>query len=143
MLKKLIDTNIFIDRFSDPELYKDIFLSEGLVYLSSVVLMELKAGAHSREAITAINELIEFFKRVNRIVSPSIRDYEKAGEIIARLQISKGYDVKKSSSVTNDCLIATSAKSIGAVLYTQKKKDFTAIQDVLNFKVSIASTRSG
>ncbi len=38
MLKKLIDTNIFIDRFANPELCKEIFLSEGFVYLSSVVL---------------------------------------------------------------------------------------------------------
>ena len=44
MLKKLIDTNIFIDRFLNPDLYKDIFLSEGLVYLSSIVLMERMRG---------------------------------------------------------------------------------------------------
>lgn len=56
MLKKLIDTNIFIDRFSTPDLYKDIFLSEGLVYLSSVVLMELKAGAHSKEAVCRLGQ---------------------------------------------------------------------------------------
>lgn len=116
MLKKLIDTNIFIDRFSDPELYKDIFLSEGFVYLSSVVLMELRAGAHSREAISAVNELIEFFRRMDKIVVPLIRDYERAGEIVARLQSSKGYGIRKSSSITNDCLIAASAKSMGAVL---------------------------
>jgi predicted nucleic acid-binding protein len=53
MLKELIDTNIFIDRFLNPDLYKDIFLSEGLVYLSSIVLMEFRAGAHSKEAIKA------------------------------------------------------------------------------------------
>lgn len=141
MLKKLIDTNIFIDRFSNPELYKDIFLSEGFVYLSSVVLMELKAGAHSKETINAINELIDFFRRVDRIVTPSIRDYERAGEIIARLQSSKGYDIRKASSITNDCLIAASAKNMGAVLHTQNKKDFMAIQDVFDFKVSMVSSK--
>lgn len=51
MIKKLVDTNIFIDRFLDPNLYKDIFLSEGLVYLSSVVLMELRAGANTKKAL--------------------------------------------------------------------------------------------
>lgn len=122
MLKKLIDTSIFIDRFSDPELYKDIFLSEGFVYLSSVVLTELRAGAHSKEAITAVNELIGFFRRVDRIIAPSIKDYERAGEIVARLQSAKGYDIRKSSSITNDCLIAASAKSVGAIIYTQNKK---------------------
>ena len=82
MLKKLIDTNIFIDRFSNPDLHKEIFLSEGLVYISSIVLMEIRAGAHTREAIHAYNELSNFFRRVNRILTPSIRDFEKAGEIM-------------------------------------------------------------
>ncbi|MFA4828830.1 MAG: hypothetical protein WC594_06400 [Thermodesulfovibrionales bacterium] len=68
MLKKLIDTNIFIDRFSNPDLYKEIFLSEGFVYLSSVVLMELRAGAHTKESINAISEIGEFFRKVDRIV---------------------------------------------------------------------------
>jgi len=103
MLKKLIDTNIFIDRFSNPDLHKEIFLSEGLVYISSIVLMEIRAGAHTREAIHAYNELSNFFRRVNRILTPSIRDFEKAGEIIARLQSIKGYEIKKSASITNDC----------------------------------------
>lgn len=139
MLKKLIDTNIFIDRFSSPAIYKDIFLSEGLVYLSSVVLMELKAGAHSKEAVNAVNDLIEFFRRVDRIVVPSIRDYEIAGEIVAKLQTSKGYEIRKSASITNDCLIAASARSIGAVVFTQNKKDFSAIGEVFDFKAFIAA----
>lgn len=136
MLKKLIDTNIFIDRFSNPDLYRGIFLSEGLVYLSSVVLMELGAGAHTRKAINAVNGLRDFFRRVERIIAPSIRDYERAGEVIARLQSTKGYEIKKCASITNDCLIAASARSMGVVLYTQNKKDFQAIRDVFNFKVS-------
>ena len=37
MLKKLIDTNIFIDRFLNPDLHRDIFLSQGLTYLSAEV----------------------------------------------------------------------------------------------------------
>lgn len=37
MIKKIIDTNIYIDLFLNPDLYEDIFLSEGTIYLSSVV----------------------------------------------------------------------------------------------------------
>lgn len=136
MLKKLVDTNVFIDRFSNPHLFKDIFLSDGLVYLSSVVLMEIKAGAHSKEALKAVNELVAFFKKVDRIVLPSTRDYEQAGEIISKLQSIKGYEIRKSASITNDALIAASARSIGAVIFTQNKKDFEAIKDVFDFKVS-------
>jgi predicted nucleic acid-binding protein len=135
MLKKLIDTNIFIDRFLNPDLYKDIFLSEGLVYLSSIVLMELRAGAHTKEAIKAVYELYELFTRVNRIAVPTAKDYERAGELIAKLQVVKGYNIKKSASITNDCIIASSARTIGAKVYTQNRKDFEAILEVTDFKV--------
>ncbi len=136
MLKKLIDTNILIDRFLNPDLYKDIFLSDGIAYLSSIVLMEIRAGAHTKEAINSVKELSNFFKRVDRIVVPSTKEYEQAGEIIAKLQSVKNYNIKKCASITNDCLIAVSARSIGAVLYTQNKKDFQAIQEVYDFKAT-------
>jgi len=136
MLKKLIDTNIFIDRFSNPDFYKEIFLSEGFVYLSSVVLLELRAGAHTKESINAISEIGEVFRKVDRVVVPTMKDFERAGEILSELQSVKGYDIRKSASITNDCLLAVSARSIGAVLYTQNRKDFQAISDVFDFEVS-------
>lgn len=135
MLKKLVDTNIFIDRFLNPELYKDIFLSEGLVYLSAVVYMELRAGAHAKEAVRAVTELFGHFTRTGRLVVPSAGDYERAGTLIAKLQSEKGYTIRKSASITNDCLIACSAKSLGATVYTQNKKDFEAIRQILPLKV--------
>lgn len=67
MLKKLIDTNIFIDRFLNPDSYRDIFLSQGLTYLSAVVFMELRAGAHTGEAVKAVYDLYGHFTRVGQI----------------------------------------------------------------------------
>lgn len=135
MLKKLIDTNIFIDRFQNPEQHKEVFLSEGVVYLSAVVFMELRAGAHTKQAVKAVYDLHSHFKRLERLVIPSAADYERAGDILARLQTAKGYTIKKSASITNDCLIAASARSIGATLYSQNKRDFEAIRELMDFKV--------
>lgn len=112
-----------------------MFLSEGVVYLSSMVLMELRAGAHGPEAVKAVKELADFFRRLDRIIVPSLRDYERAGQMLAQLQTIKGYDLKKSASITNDCLLAASARSLGAVLFTQNKKDFQAIREVFDFMV--------
>lgn len=137
MLKKIVDTNIFIDRFADPERFKDIFLSLGQMYLSSVVLMELRAGAHSKPALKACHDLVSFFQRVDRIVTPSQKDFEVAGEVLARLQSAKGYEIRKMASITNDCLIAVSARSYGATVYTQNRGDFTAIRDVYDFKLIV------
>jgi len=104
--------------------------------MSSVVLMEIRAGAHIKETIHTYDDLSNYFRRVDRIIVPSIKDFEKAGEVIARLQNIKGYDIKKSASMTNDCLLAASARSMGAILYTQNKRDFKAIKDIFDFEVS-------
>jgi predicted nucleic acid-binding protein len=137
MLKKLIDTNIFIDRFASPARFKELFLSQGQIYLSAVVLMELRAGAHSKPSIKAYNDLSTFFQRVDRILTPSKKDYEVAGELLARLQNIKGYEIRKIASITNDCLIAVSARSNGATVYTQNGKDFTAIREVFDIKLHL------
>jgi len=55
--------------------------------------------------------------------------------LIAKLQVVKGYNIKKSASITNDCIIASSARTIGATVYTQNRKDFEAILEVTDFKV--------
>ena len=135
MLKKLIDTNIFIDRLQNPEQHRDVFVSEGVVYLSAVVFMELLAGAHTKRAAKAVYDLYNHFRRLDRLVIPSAVDYERAGDILARLQTARGYTIKKSASITNDCLIAASARSIGATLYSQNRKDFEAIRALMEFKI--------
>ena len=142
MIKKVLDTNIYIDLFTNPYLYEDIFISEGPIYLSSVVLMELLAGAHAKNGKRRIKSLAGLFKKLRRILIPTDLDYEQAGEILIRLQNIKGYNIRKSASITNDCLIAASVRSIGGVLYTQNKKDFQAIQDVFDFKVSFVKEGS-
>ncbi len=135
MIKKILDTNVYIDLFANPSLHEDIFVSEGPIYLSSVVFMELMAGAHAENENKKVKSLLDLFKKLGRVITPSLKDYEQAGEILLKLQRVKGYNLKKSASISNDCLIAASARGIGAVIYTQNKKDFQAIHDVFDIKV--------
>lgn len=141
MHKKLIDTNIFIDRFADPDRFVDVFTSGAIVYLSSVVLMELRAGAHSLSAIKAVDAIENFFRGVGRIITPQHPDYRLAGQMLAKLQREKGYDLKKTASLANDCLIAASARNVGACVVTQNAKDFNAIADITKVEVQIVSSR--
>ena len=138
MLKKVIDTNIFIDRLADQSRFEDLFLTSGQVYMSSVVLMELRAGCHSVQALKFYHELSTFFRKVNRVITPTTKDYEVSGEILAKLQRVKGYEIRKMASITNDCLIAASARAFGATVYTQNRPDFVAIKDVFNFELFLA-----
>jgi len=142
MTKKLLDTNIYIDLFFDPDSYDEIFRSEGHIYLSAVVLMELLAGAHSRGQKNNVYDLRDLFRRLGRITAPTTRDFELAGEILAKLQSQKGYNLKKAESIASDCLIAASARSIGAIVYTQNRKDFQAIKEVFDFQVTYISAKA-
>lgn len=60
-----------------------------------------------------------------------------AGEILAKLQREKGYELKKTASLANDCLIATSARNLGATVVTQNARDFVAISEVFKLEIQI------
>ncbi len=49
----------------------------------------------------------------------------------------RGYNLATTSSLVNDVLIALSARTIGAVVYTQNERDFAAIQSVRQFKLAL------
>ena len=134
--KVILDTNIYIDMIKSGEL--EIFYQQRyLIYLPAIVLMELKAGAHSKEAIDAINELRDYFKRKNRIINHTTDEFDLAGEILAKLQSEKGYNLKKTYSLANDVLIALTARKIGAEVATQNKRDFEAIKGIKDFRLKI------
>jgi predicted nucleic acid-binding protein len=72
MHKKLIDTNIFIDRLANPDCFADIFTSDGVVYLSSVVLLELRAGAHTPSDVKAVDAIEHFLKVLAELLRPNM-----------------------------------------------------------------------
>ncbi|MCU0643521.1 MAG: hypothetical protein MUC94_04610 [bacterium] len=91
--------------------------------------MELLAGAFTKNDKMLINNLIKTAKAGNKIVTPNQEDYSEAGKILAKLQMKKGYDLKKAYALTNDVLIALSVRRIGATLVTQNRKDFEMISE--------------
>ena len=111
-----------------------------VVYLSSVVLLELRAGAHSLVAIKAVDALEKFFQRVSRVITPQHSDYRLAGQILASLQREKGYDLKKTASLANDCLIAASACNAGSCVVTQNARDFIAISEITKVEIQIVKS---
>jgi predicted nucleic acid-binding protein len=63
--------------------------------------------------------------------------YQEAGEVLFQLQESLGYTMASAYGLANDVLIALSARFIGAVVITQNKRDFAAIQKIRPFKLTI------
>jgi predicted nucleic acid-binding protein len=139
MSRIIIDTNIYIDYFNSGKYAQVIYQEEypQIIYVSSIVLMELMAGSFSRADVAIVNNMVKVARAANKIVTPIYTDYVETGRILAKLQSEKGYDLKKVYSLTNDVLIALSARRIGATVVTQNRRDFEAIQEFKGFSLQI------
>src|SRR5205823_3510294 len=130
--RALLDTNVYI-RWMNRGLHEDLLLGPDLVrYLSAVVYMELCAGAASPRAARALTQLAHGYQRGGRMIAPSNPVFERAGKVLRGLR-KQGYDVRQSSLV-NDVLIALTARSLGATVFTSDA-DFESIRAVDDFQL--------
>ncbi len=137
MRRVVIDTNLYIDWLNAGR-HEAVFFEPGVVkYLSAVVMMELSAGTIAERDRKLLRGVTDTFAKLGRIVTPSTTVYREAGEVLRRLQILRGYHLRRAYSLVSDVLIALSAQSIGATVITQNERDFVAIQDVRPFKLTI------
>lgn len=136
-MKKIVpDTNLYID-WINRGLREDVMLGAGLVrYMSAVVLMELRVGAHTRAGRSAIDRLTRSYSSARRLVAPSSHVFEKAGSALRRLRLA-GRDVR-SASFLNDVLIALTAQALGATMLTANVADFEAIRSIEPFALEAA-----
>ena len=139
MQRVIIDTNIYID-WLNKGLYEEVLFQSGAVkHLSSIVLMELWAGAFSIRDRKLLRQITINFAKAGRILLPTVGIYEEAGEILRRLQIFRGYTTTSASTLASDVLIALSARSIGAMVVTQNRRDYVAIQGLRPFKLTVVT----
>lgn len=137
MTRVLIDTNVYI-AFMNERLYAEIVLGPNVVrHMSSVVCMELEAGATNKRAQRAVAHLARTFERVGRLVVPSTAVWKSAGPLLRRLR-GAGREVRRASLV-NDVLIALTARDIGATVVTNDTSDFAIIRKHIDFSWTMAS----
>lgn len=92
--------------------------------------MELWAGAKTKKAKKLINQLRKPYVSAGRVVTPDMGNYIAMGQIFANF--STRYDtLVKNAGFVNDVLIAITALSIGALLYTGDKSHFQIIKSRL------------
>ncbi len=133
MRRLVIDTNVYIDWINHGR-YEDVLFERSSVkYLSAVVLMELRAGASSAHDRRLLGRLRSSFEGARRLLTPSSNIFAEAGDALRMLQAERGCDIGSRGSLANDVLIALSARSLGATVVTQNKRDFRAIQSVRPF----------
>ena len=135
MTKAILDTNLYVGWFNQG-LHEGLMVGPGLVrHLSSIVQMELRVGASTRPARRLLDQLVRAHKAADRIIAPSSAVFDEAGLVLRALRIA-GREVRHASLV-NDVLIALTARTLGATLYTADRKDFAAIRNIREFSFEV------
>lgn len=134
MEKVVFDADLYIDwinvgRHEDLLLYRQF-----LRYMSTVVLMELRAGAVRRTDRRLVERLQASFARTDRLLNPTPQTFWEAGHVLLDLRRAFRYDIKKRFQITNDILIALSCRQIGATLISRNMRYFQAIHRVIPFR---------
>lgn len=137
MQRLVFDTGLYIDWLNAGRREELLFRGACVRHLSSVVLLELRAGAVSVRDRRILSELERTFARLGRVLAPPAAAFGPAGDVFRALQHRRGYQIASSASITNDVLIALSARSIGATVVTHNARDYRAIREIHPFELEV------
>jgi predicted nucleic acid-binding protein len=141
--KHLIDTDLYIDLIRSGTtlpLIRELYDKDAPgIYFSSIVAQELLAGAQSPAGRKHVEILFRPFERVGRVVTPGHKHWKDAGDILAKVLHDRPDLKGKLPALVNDCLLALSARSLGATLYTRNRDDFTLLQSRRSFSLVVIS----
>ena len=133
MQNEFWDTSVYIAKARAKE---DWLSENNELYLSSVVAAELATGFIQRkEILPRFEEYINRFKLRKRLITPTAYDWYLTGLVIGEIILARPDLKNKKALLFNDCLIATSSKSVNAKVLTANKSDFELIRKWLNFEV--------
>jgi predicted nucleic acid-binding protein len=128
----LIDTSVFVD-WLRARRHEDIIAGRhGPPSLSAVVAMELLAGERRNERIA---QWAMSFKRKGRLVSPAWQVWMLAARVLRELR-SRGLS---APALTNDVLIAMTARAGGFRLFTSNREAFELIAEIEPFDLEVVS----
>jgi len=140
MRAALFDSSVYISgirRGDDAVLAQRRLSPDTLLWLSSVVLEELYAGAWG-EIRDSVERLEHDFERARRILVPNLGDWTQAGRVLARVADKYGYEKIGQGRLTNDALIAMSAARIGARVITVNERDFRKLAEFRSFQWGVS-----
>ncbi len=138
----LFDSSIYIEALragGEAPLLLRRWAGESPIWLSAVVLEELYAGA-GPGVLPLLEKMERDFAGVKRIVTPNLKDWAKAGRILAQIGQRYGYEQIGKAWLTNDALIATSAARDGITVITANRRDFEKLAEFcpLQWRVKMA-----
>ena len=110
------------------------------VWLSSVVLEELYAGADANDT-HVVERLERDFDRAKRILVPNLSDWTRTGKILSQLAAKHDYEKVGRARLTNDALIAMSAGRLGITVITANGRDFSKLAEFRPFPWKVNDPR--
>ncbi len=129
----VFDSDLYID-WIEAGLHQGLILDRTLIqHLSTVVLLELQAGALTAATADTVGALYKTFGQTGRLLAPSAETYWRAGSALRTLQIQHKINLQRRLRLANDCLIAFSTRQIGATLLTRNARDYQLIRQVAPF----------
>lgn len=127
----LLDSSVYITALraaGDSVIVLQRWIKESPLWLSSVVLEELYAGASPTDR-RVLEKLERDFEKASRVLVPSLGDWTLAGKILAQVAQKHGYEKIGKARLTNDALISTSASRNGITVITTNSRDFALLAE--------------
>jgi predicted nucleic acid-binding protein len=109
------------------------------IWLSSVVLEELYAGANAKNW-HIVERFERDFERTGRVLAPNLKDWAQAGKVLALLAAKYDFEQIGRGRLTNDVLIAMSAARTGVTVITANARDFEKLAEFRQFLWRIENT---
>ena len=137
--KYVLDTQIYIDAFRDPNaneaLQRFHRAFAPFEYLSVIVAQELRAGMRRERDRKALERnVLSVFERSGRTFAPSATAWHRSGDLLSDMARKEGLEVGRvSKSFANDLLLALSCREAGCVLVTGNDRDFQRIRRHVRF----------
>ena len=137
--KAILHTSVYLSFLRrDGKLHDLGFLTRPtLLYMSSVVFAELYAGARDRTTIRLLEKLYRTFDRLGRVIAPDKQVWFQAGQVLRQMGVRHGFEARGLARLTHDILIALTARKIGAVVFTQNRRDFERIRALRDFQLRV------
>ncbi|MDR3555062.1 MAG: PIN domain-containing protein [Syntrophobacteraceae bacterium] len=129
-MKVMFDTNIYISYIRNGSHKEELERRGTVKYLSGIVLMELYAGAKSREAERFLDRNLSAYVSTGRVITTRREHYVDIGRFISELPGQYGTLIQRAAFL-NDVFIAFMALSVGATLYTEDRGHFEIIRNRL------------
>ncbi len=125
----VFDASVFIaaHRLRRPSLLEPDRYDGGPLYLSSVVAQELYVGSTTRAMRRDTDRLWHRFRQLDRLLVPTANDWREAGLLLGEIGGQLGYGRVGQGRLTNDALLALSARRQGVTVLTVNVRDFALL----------------